>query len=137
MALRTGCIKNNRKVGDGLLISIMSRHTLRDGRTPDREITNASFDEWWPELAPPDALIGWYYKQEQPPSREIWETFEEKFLYYLRWTDAGMYLRHLAELAHYGDVTILCIEPTPERCHRRLIAEACKRIDPSLRIIIE
>jgi uncharacterized protein YeaO (DUF488 family) len=137
MTLRTGCIKNNRKVGDGLLISIMSRHTLNDGRTPDTEITEASFDEWWPELAPSDALLGWYYRQPQPPSREIWETFEEEFLYYLHCPTAEMYLFHLAELARYHNVKILYIEPTPEHCHRRLVAEACRRVDPSLKIIIE
>jgi len=46
MPLHTKSIRSARKESDGLRISIMSRHTLKDGKTPDLEITNASFDEW-------------------------------------------------------------------------------------------
>jgi uncharacterized protein YeaO (DUF488 family) len=140
MALRTGCIKAIPKIDGYFRISVMSRHTLNDGVTPDPEITESSRDEWWPELAPPDTLIGWYYKQQKKkllPHWKLWENFERKFTHYLQDPDVKIYLQHLATLARYGDVIILCIEPTPKYCHRRLVAEACRRVDPSLAIIIE
>jgi uncharacterized protein YeaO (DUF488 family) len=110
----------------------MSRHTLNDGVTPDPEITDTSFDAWWPELAPPERLIGSYYKRGLP-----WDAFEREFVRHLRSPEVRMRLQHLIEISRHSDVTILCVEKSPERCHRRLIAEACQDIDPLLEIVIE
>lgn len=107
----------------------MSRHTLPDGVTPDPAIRSELFDWWWPELAPPPALIGAYYKRGLR-----WERFEEKFLKYL--FSAEEKLCELVVLAQSADVTILCIEEHPAHCHRRLIALACQGIDSSLEVRI-
>jgi uncharacterized protein YeaO (DUF488 family) len=110
----------------------MSRHTLNDGVTPDPAITEELFDRWWPEIAPPAKLIGAYCRQEIS-----WEDFEREFLNHLKSSTAAVRLRHLAALSRNGTITILCVEPTPEHCHRRLVAEACRRINPLLDVIIE
>ncbi|MDR3581672.1 MAG: DUF488 domain-containing protein [Candidatus Pacebacteria bacterium] len=139
MALHTEQI-TRKKPGDGLRISVMSRHTLSDGITPDSAITEDLFDKWWPELAPPDDLIRWYYgekKRKVLSQEEIWSIFEPEFNLHLQSSAAEPRLHYLAALARNGVTTILCIEPTPEYCHRRLIAEACRRINPTLTIIIE
>lgn len=132
MSLRTRPIRSAPRESDGLRISIMSRHTLNDGETPDPEITDASFDEWWPELAPPPSLIGAYYKRNLP-----WVVFEREFKSYLRLCEQNKRLQTLMKLAKNSNATILCIEPTPEFCHRRLVAEACREIDPLLEVLIE
>ncbi len=110
----------------------MSRHTLADGVTPDPEITKIYFDRWWPQFAPPPLLIGAYYKRGLP-----WESFAKQFNEYLREPDPHRHLCRLVEYARALDLTLLCVEPTPERCHRRLVAEACREIDQSLLITIE
>jgi uncharacterized protein YeaO (DUF488 family) len=132
MALKTKAIKKAREINDGLRISIMSRHTLNDGITPDSEITKTSFDEWWPELAPPERLIGSYYKRGLP-----WEEFEREFLCHLESPAIQTRLQRLVELSRSRNITVLCVEDAPQRCHRRLVAEACRKIDPSLEVIIE
>jgi uncharacterized protein (DUF488 family) len=71
------------------------------------------------------------------PSAEIWRIFESEFNLHLQSPTAAVRLRHLAALSRNGTITILCVEPTPEHCHRRLVAEVCKEIDPSLEVIIE
>ncbi len=130
--LKTASIKRPVQEDDGIRISVMSRHTLADGATPDPDITERSFDLWWPELAPPLRLIGSYYRYELS-----WDDFEKGFLHYLETPEAQQFLRWLVALATRTTVTILCVEAVPERCHRRLIAEACRKMDPSLNVTIE
>ncbi len=115
--LKTGCIRMPRRDDDGLRISIMSRHTLNDGITPDRRITPASFDAWWPELAPTASLLGDHY-------RSYIFSFQRDSL------------DELIRIARDSTITVLCVETTPRRCHRRLVAEMCREIDPRLRISI-
>lgn len=127
--LRTKSILTPREDYDGLRISIMSRHTLNDGVTPDSRIQKNSYEEWKKEFAPPLKLIGDYYKRNLP-----WEKFEERYLEHLK----SIYekVRKLSEKALSKDITLLCIEDLPEKCHRRLLAEECKRIKPELEILI-
>lgn len=46
-------------------------------------------------------------------------------------------LHKLIQLSLQGNVTIMCIEDTPEKCHRRLVAEACRKLAPELEIVIK
>ena len=128
--LNTRCILAPRRGDDGLRISVMNRHTLTDGVTPDRRIAPASFDAWWPELAPASALLGAYYKQGLP-----WKEFEERFRNHLLSHQRDS-LEELVRISWDSPVTILCIEATLRRCHRRLVAEVCLKIDPRLRVSI-
>jgi len=130
MALKTGSIYHPREAADGFRISV-SRHTC-DGFTLDPKITHASYDAWWMELAPPPSLVGARIKRGLS-----WERFEQAFDHYLLSPEAHRCLLLLAEISRDTDVTISCVCETPEECHRRLVAEACRRIDPSLHITIE
>jgi len=133
MALRTKSITSPRTALDGLRISVMSRHTLNDGITPDPAITPSLYDARWIELAPPPRLVGSYYRHELS-----WKSFELAFVFHLRQQpETQTALLQLAAASYISNITILCIEKTPERCHRRLIAEACRKINPLLKIIIE
>lgn len=127
--LKTKCIKAAKEANDGTRISVMSRHTLNDGITPDPEITPASFDDWLVEFAPPAILIGSYYKRGLN-----WQTFEGLYKDYLRTITPKV--RKLAERAKEDNITILCVEENAEFCHRRLLAEECKRVLPKLEINI-
>ena len=111
----------------------MSRHTLPDGETPDPEIVKGQNYTWhWPELGPPPQLVEDYYKRNLP-----WEEFETRYLEHLRQPEIMSTLRKLLELARTQRAIALCVEPTPEHCHRRLLAEECKRIAPDLEVYIE
>ena len=63
-----------------------------------------------------------------------WNKFEEESFSYLN----GIYyeVKLLAEEANKKDISLLCIEDSPEKCHRRLLAERCKEICPDLKILI-
>ncbi|MBI5803556.1 hypothetical protein HY448_02625, partial [Candidatus Pacearchaeota archaeon] len=63
MTLYTKCILSAPSYVDRVRISVMSRHTLNDGITPDERITSEKFNLHVPELAPPLKLIGDYYKR--------------------------------------------------------------------------
>jgi len=59
----TKCILLPSSPDDGWRISVMSRHTLNDGITPDPRIQVYGFNEWLLKVAPPSVLIGDYYKR--------------------------------------------------------------------------
>ena len=56
--LQTKCILNKPDYWDGLRISIMSRHTLNDGKTRDIRIVPELYDAHCPFLAPQPELVG-------------------------------------------------------------------------------
>ncbi len=125
--LNTRSIKSKIQSADGKRISIMSRHTLSDGVTPDPEIFQELYDEWWPELSPPGLLIGSYYKRGL-----AWSEFKEQYVDYLRQQNVAAKIADLIDLANNGVVTVLCVEDQPEQCHRRLLAEECLLLEPGL-----
>jgi len=68
------------KEPDEKRISVMSRHTKEDGVTPDKRIVEGvTFDEWRKEFAPPDKLVGAYYRNELS-----WKYFEKKYVEFLQ-----------------------------------------------------
>lgn len=132
MPLYTRCIKAPKRDTDGVRISVMSLHTLNDGVTPDPAITPDMFHLWWKVLAPPQKLIGAYYRGDI-----VWNDFDRLFRMYLVLPNVEVFMRRLIRRAGEIPVTILCVEDAPDHCHRRLIAETCLAIDPSLEVHIE
>lgn len=128
--LYTKSILKEKSSEDGIRISVMSRHTLNDGITPDNRIILGSYDEHLQILAPPLKLIGDYYKRGL-----CFEDFEKKYLEYIRKENVAEEVKKLAKRAISLDITILCIEENPEKCHRRILAEECKRYEPYIQII--
>jgi uncharacterized protein YeaO (DUF488 family) len=131
MSLMTQCILAPREATDGLRISIMSRHTLNDGITPNPSIKETSYEQHFPELAPSLILLGDYYKRHLS-----WAAFERRFRAQMHTQEMRTALQTLALQALMEDITLLCIEDTPEHCHRRLVAEECKLLVPELTIVI-
>ena len=127
--LYTKCIFEKAKKEDGVRISVMSRHTLDDGVTPDDRITGDSYDKWMPELAPKN--VG-EYKRGEINFCELIEKYREK----LRTEAMKEKVQALAKLAMLEDITILCTEDLFEdpRCHRIFLAEECQRYQKKLRV---
>ncbi len=130
MSLFTKSIFKEKDSDDGIRISVMSRHTLNDGVTPDLRITSDRFEEHIVILAPPSKLVGDYYK-----GNLNWQEYETRYLEYLRIPDISKKVKQLAQRASKQDITLLCAEDTAEKCHRRILAEECQRYNSTLDVI--
>lgn len=128
MTLRTKSILAPNEASDGIRLSVMSRHTLDDGVTPDKRITASKFDGWLTELAPPPHLVGSYLRGEI-----TWAKYRDEYLKFLREPQNLAILRALASLACTCNVTLLCEESSPTRCHRRLLARECAKHSSKLK----
>src|SRR3989344_9342149 len=100
----TKSILKPRETSDGIRISIMSRHTLNDGVTPDSRINENSYDEWARVFAPPLKLIGDYYKRGLS-----WGDFERRYKKYLSSPEISSHVRNLASISLSENLTLLCI----------------------------
>lgn len=131
MALYSGCILYPEQAPpEAIKISIMSRHTLNDGVTTDQRIPRSGL-VWLRQLAPPDRLVGDYYKRGLP-----WDEFAKKYLEHLNQPKTQKFVKLIANLAINKDLIVLCIEETPKYCHRRLLLEYIQKLYPNLPITI-
>ncbi len=130
--LKSTCIKAVVGKEDGLSFSIMSRHTKNDGRTLDPDISLKSYDEWWRALAPNEKTLGLYLRGESS-----FDSLSECYRWKLFHDDAAYAaMLRLIELARSRNVTVLCVEDSPEYCHRKMLLEVCKRLEPELEVVI-
>jgi uncharacterized protein YeaO (DUF488 family) len=127
--LYTKCILKPPSPEDGFRISVMSRHTTNDGKTPDPRITEELFHVHLSHLGPDPKKIGAYLRKEI-----TWREFASAYRKKLQERPSSTGVEMIAKGALDGNITILCIEETAERCHRRLLAEECKRRFPDLQI---
>lgn len=132
MTLYTKSAYASFEESDGLRICVMSRLTENDGKTPSPKLAKGKFFDIWNKLlAPPENLVGAWYREELK-----WEQFTEQYLDHLYSEKILLHLERLASNALTQDITILCVEKTPEYCHRKLLAEECQKIEPSLEVVI-
>ena len=119
MSLFTKSIQAKSKKSDGIRICIMRR---------PGDFSN--FDIWMPVLAPSHQLLN-----DSHAKKIEWKEYEKRFVKeVLRGEKKFVHL--LARLALENDITILCWEEKPQKCHRRLIAKECNNINPKLKINI-
>lgn len=129
--LFTKSIIKEKESDENRRVSVMSRHTKEDGKTPDeRIIEGVTFDEWQKEFAPPNKLVGAYYRKEI-----LWDDFEKKYFEFLRSDEMRPKVESFAKRCTEETITLMCIEDIPEECHRRLLAEELQRYQPKLKII--
>ena len=99
---------------DGLRLLITRYHP--------RGVSKNRYDEWHPELAPSMRLLADY------KAGLSWEEFEKRLRRELDGNEAAWStIRELARMSQRGEpVTLLCHEPSGEKCHRYMIrALAC------------
>jgi len=96
-------------------------------RRPDK---NVVWDIWMPHLSPSNELLTNYH-DKRVDWNEYCIRFNEEVLKKER-----EYLNILIEMSRSHKVTILCWEKTPKKCHRRLVAEECQRLEPNLTVVI-
>ena len=81
--------------------------------------------EHHPEFAPSDELLDAYKKDRD------WETYEQEFNALLSARNPEAAARGLIEKPN---ICLLCTEPTPDKCHRRLVADYLARLAPKVEI---
>lgn len=128
--LRTKCIFDPVSEEDGLRISVMSRLTKNDGRTPDPNIQPCDFHI--PCFGPSSKLIRKYYKEEWYKDSALQTKFEEMYLQELESEEVVRRLKIFAKLALKYTVTFLCVEKCGGFCHRVILANKCKEFEPGL-----
>jgi uncharacterized protein (DUF488 family) len=83
-----------------------------------------------PELAPPVALLDRYGRDED------WPAYERDFArLVLDSSDTMPVMMNLLARSATELMALMCVEPRPHQCHRRLVAERMYELDPSLEII--
>lgn len=119
MALYTKSIQAEPALEDGIRICIMRRPNA-----------DAQYDVLMPVLAPSHQLLTDIHTKviDKP---EYNRRFNEEVVVGQR-----RFIEFLAKIAAVQDVTILCWEEVPDKCHRKLVAEACQAIDPNLKIVL-
>jgi uncharacterized protein YeaO (DUF488 family) len=111
---------------------------MRDSRVFNRHLRRFEEDYHRPMY---DAML-----KLLAPSKELkeaykkgvidWATYVPRFKREVLEPQAEL-IQLIGILAISQDITLLCSEPSPEFCHRRLIAEECKRYNPQLAMIVQ
>ena len=104
---------------DGIRICIMRKPDFSDG-----------WDIWMPVLSPSLSLLKSYNRGET--------SWHEYILQFNRDVIVGKkdHIKLLVDMAKNNVITVLCWEPSPEQCHRRLILEEALRIEPGLEVVV-
>jgi len=133
--LKTKSILELKNESDGLRISIMSRHHWSSEiikYTNINKINPQLYDLWWKELAPSENLVGDLYKRKLP-----WNQFEQRYLAEINKLPILEKVKDLAHRSLTETITLLCLEKSPKYCHRRILAEECKKYEPLLILSIK
>ena len=87
------------------------------------------------------ANIDYEHNLEFAPTRELLDSYRKKDLTWEAYTTEYLNLLQARDIKNTVDVTrlhdccLLCSEHSPEKCHRRLLAEYLQAIDPNVQII--
>jgi uncharacterized protein YeaO (DUF488 family) len=104
--LYTKSIQAKKEPFDGLRVSIM--------RKP-----RGDYDMLISALAPSELLLNSYHE-----NKINWDEYERAYLLEMRNnSDVEKILKFIIEAAKFTDITLLCWEETPDKCHRRLLLE--------------
>lgn len=129
--LFTKSVYDARSRDDGFRVCVMSRLTEDDGVTPVPLLcAGKSFDAWLPILGPPGRLVGAWYRGEIS-----WGEFERQYQEYVLQENVVPLVKLIAEQARERDISLLCVEPLGEHCHRLTLAECCRGYVPKLEVV--
>lgn len=120
MPIYTKCIFGERESIDGLRASVMSRHTMNDGKTRNPDL-DGTYDIHLLIFAPDPNLVGRHYR-----GQVSWENFTDEYVSGLRKPEAKKAIEFWGQIAVRQNLTFLCVEPyigPKTMCHRIILAE--------------
>ncbi len=129
--LKTKSFLEPIKSSDGVRISVVGKHEWDAGIMTYTDLTSIEpwmYDEWMKIFAPPLKLVGDLYIRKSCSHEE----FRERYFGYLSLPKVDVEVRRLAKRSAVEDVSVLCLEPSPEYCHRRYLAERCGEYEGGL-----
>ena len=124
MVLKTKSILAATSIDDGLRICVMREYN------PGKHPEYMPIDEHWDALPPSKELLKDYHNNLP------WEDYVKRFTSEVLLNQAEK-VKELANKAMKDDITILCYEDKPDKCHRRLVALACQMYEPYLKLVLE
>ncbi|MFC1711094.1 DUF488 family protein [Patescibacteria group bacterium] len=120
MKIFTKSIQVKKSKKDGVRICIMRR----PGNYTD-------FDMWMPVLAPQNKLL-----KDYQGKKISWLVYEKIFTKQVLKKNQR-FLNLLVDFAKKYDLTLLCWEKKPNKCHRRLVLQALETIEPKLKVFLK
>jgi uncharacterized protein YeaO (DUF488 family) len=119
MAAREYQLGSPRRKGEGLRLGTVRR--------PPRGVKKADyarkdfFDLWYPELAPSQGLVSFYYAK--PMTDKRWAAYVKRFHSEMKKPQAQRALELLAGLSREANFAVGCYCDHPVRCHRWLLLD--------------
>ena len=112
-----------RSSGEGLRLGTV-RKPPRGVKKEDYAKLNY-YDLWFPELAPSDALVRWFFATPEGEAR--WTKFEKKYRREMEQPAAQRMLQLLARLSQQADLAVGCYCEDESRCHRSVLRDLLVR----------
>jgi uncharacterized protein YeaO (DUF488 family) len=120
VSVRVVRLGSPRSAGEGLRLGTVRR--LPRGVRKEDYAKRDYFDQWFPELAPSQKLLG--YAVAKPLTDEgRWEKFSKSYEREMAQPGAQRILQVLARLSHQADFSVGCYCEDESRCHRSLLAQ--------------
>ena len=110
---------SSRSHGEGLRLGTVRR--------PPRGVKKEDYarldyyDLWFPELAPSDKLVRWFYKTPEGEAR--WTKYVKSYRREMQQPAAQRMLELLAQLSQQADFSMGCYCEDEAHCHRSLLRE--------------
>ena len=79
------------------------------------------YDLWFPELAPSDKLVRWFYATPEGEAR--WTKYEKKYRREMEQPGAQRMLQLVARLSQQADFSVGCYCEDESRCHRSILRD--------------
>ena len=83
------------------------------------------YDLWFPELAPSDKLVRWFFATPEGEAR--WTKFEKKYRREMEQPVAQRMLQLLAGLSQQANFSVGCYCEDEARCHRSVLRDLLAR----------
>ena len=112
-----------RSPGEGLRLGTV-RKPPRGVKKEDYAKLNY-YDLWFPELAPSDKLVRWFFATPEGEAR--WTKFEKKYRREMEQPAAQRMLQLLARLSQQADFAVGCYCEDEARCHRSILRDLLAR----------
>jgi len=119
VSVRVVRLGSPRSPGEGLRLGTVRR--LPRGVRKEDYAERDYFDQWFPELAPSQKLLG--YAVAKPWTDERWEKFVKSYRREMAQPGAQRILQMLAALSHQANFSVGCYCEDENRCHRSLLTQ--------------
>jgi len=119
VSVRVVRLGSPRSGGEGLRLGTVRR--LPRGVRKEDYAKRDYFDQWFPELAPSQKLLG--YASAKPWTDERWEKFAKSYRREMAQPGAQRILQVLARLSQQADFSVGCYCEDEDRCHRSLLRQ--------------